>query len=53
MGILYSDLDCFILGPVDHELVLRALSRALEMTELAYLDMTDKLIDTNPELALL
>ncbi|KAL3039429.1 hypothetical protein AAZX31_01G185800 [Glycine max] len=40
-------------GPVDHELVLRALSRALEMTELAYLDMTDKLIDTNPELALM
>ncbi|KAL2348257.1 hypothetical protein Fmac_002257 [Flemingia macrophylla] len=40
-------------GPVDHELVLGALSRALEMTELAYLDMTDKLIDTNPELALM
>ncbi|RDX82540.1 Protein phosphatase 2C 29, partial [Mucuna pruriens] len=40
-------------GPVDHELVLRALSRALEITELAYLDMTDKLIDTNPELALM
>ncbi|KAL5168295.1 Protein phosphatase 2C 29 [Glycine soja] len=40
-------------GPVDHDLVLRALSRALEMTELAYLDMTDKLIDTNPELALM
>ncbi|XP_020217516.1 protein phosphatase 2C 29 [Cajanus cajan] len=40
-------------GPVDHELVLGALSRALEMTELAYLDMTDKLIDSNPELALM
>ncbi|KAG8634102.1 protein phosphatase 2C 29 [Manihot esculenta] len=40
-------------GPVDHELVLRALSRALEMTELAYLDMTDKVLDTNPELALM
>lgn len=40
-------------GPVDHELVLGALSRALEITELAYLDMTDKLIDTNPELALM
>ncbi|XP_061345094.1 protein phosphatase 2C 29-like [Gastrolobium bilobum] len=40
-------------GPVDHDLVLRALSRALEMTELAYLDMTDKVIDTNPELALM
>ncbi|XP_057978035.1 protein phosphatase 2C 29 isoform X2 [Malania oleifera] len=40
-------------GPVDHELVLRALSRALEVTEFAYLDMTDKFIDTNPELALM
>ncbi|XP_061988371.1 protein phosphatase 2C 29 [Rosa rugosa] len=40
-------------GPVDHELVLRALSRALQVTELAYLDMTDKVIDTNPELALM
>ncbi|KAB1215889.1 Protein phosphatase 2C 29 [Morella rubra] len=40
-------------GPVDHELVLGALSRALELTELAYLDMTDKVIDTNPELALM
>ncbi|KAK3183066.1 hypothetical protein Dsin_030352 [Dipteronia sinensis] len=40
-------------GPVDHELVLRALSRGLELTELAYLDMTDKVLDTNPELALM
>lgn len=40
-------------GPVDHELVLRALSKALEVTELAYLDMTDKVMDTNPELALM
>ena len=40
-------------GPVDHELVLKALSQALELTELAYLDMTDKVIDTNPELALM
>ncbi|OMO77235.1 phosphatase 2C (PP2C)-like protein [Corchorus capsularis] len=40
-------------GPVDHELVLSALSRALEVTELAYLDMTDKVLDTNPELALM
>lgn len=40
-------------GPVDHELVLRALSRALEVTELAYLEMTDKVLDTNPELALM
>ncbi|XP_044485964.1 protein phosphatase 2C 29 [Mangifera indica] len=40
-------------GPVDHELVLAAMSRALELTELAYLDMTDKVLDTNPELALM
>ncbi|RDY09743.1 Protein phosphatase 2C 29 [Mucuna pruriens] len=40
-------------GPVDHGLVLNALSRALQVTELAYLDMTDKLLDTNPELALM
>ncbi|KAF3449472.1 hypothetical protein FNV43_RR10200 [Rhamnella rubrinervis] len=40
-------------GPVDHQLVLRALSRALEVTELAYLEMTDKVLDTNPELALM
>ncbi|KAF4354893.1 hypothetical protein F8388_013842 [Cannabis sativa] len=40
-------------GPVDHELVLGALSRGLELTELAYLDMTDKVLDTNPELALM
>ncbi|KAF8380677.1 hypothetical protein HHK36_028167 [Tetracentron sinense] len=40
-------------GPVDHELVLRALSRALEVTELAYLEMTDKVLDRNPELALM
>lgn len=41
------------LGPVDHDLVLNAMSRALEVTELAYLDMTEKLLDTNPELALM
>ncbi|KAI4371493.1 hypothetical protein MLD38_019721 [Melastoma candidum] len=40
-------------GPVDHELVLRAMSRALEATEAAYLEMSDKLIDTHPELALM
>ncbi|CAN1746125.1 Protein phosphatase 2C 29 [Linum perenne] len=40
-------------GPVDHDLVLRALSRALDVTELAYLDMTDKVLGTNPELALM
>ncbi|XP_010269976.1 PREDICTED: protein phosphatase 2C 29 [Nelumbo nucifera] len=40
-------------GPIDHESVLRALSRALEITELAYLEMTDKVLDRNPELALM
>lgn len=40
-------------GPVDHELVLRAMSRALEVTEHAYLDMTDKVMDQYPELALM
>ncbi|CAL5429536.1 unnamed protein product [Camellia sinensis] len=40
-------------GPVDHGLVLGAISRALELTELAYLDMTDKVLDRNPELALM
>ncbi|XP_071706452.1 protein phosphatase 2C 29-like [Rutidosis leptorrhynchoides] len=40
-------------GPVDHDLVLKAMSRALEVTELAYLDMTDKVMDQYPELALM
>ncbi|KAK3024710.1 hypothetical protein RJ639_042932, partial [Escallonia herrerae] len=40
-------------GPVDHGLVLGAISRALELTELAYLDMTDKVLDRYPELALM
>nr|XP_043629479.1 LOW QUALITY PROTEIN: protein phosphatase 2C 29-like [Erigeron canadensis] len=40
-------------GPVDHDLVLRAMSRALEVTEVAYLDMTDKVMDQYPELALM
>ncbi|GJX08280.1 hypothetical protein Tco_0196212, partial [Tanacetum coccineum] len=29
-------------GPVDHELVFKAMSKALEVTNLAYLDLTDK-----------
>lgn len=41
------------IGPVDHELVLRAMSRALEVTELGFLDMTDKVLDRYPELALM
>ncbi|KAJ8426291.1 hypothetical protein Cgig2_007522 [Carnegiea gigantea] len=40
-------------GPVDHELVLKALSQALEKTENAYLDLTEKVIDRYPELALM
>ncbi|KAJ4957999.1 hypothetical protein NE237_025110 [Protea cynaroides] len=39
-------------GPIDHGSVLRALSRALEVSESAYLEMTDKVLDGNPELAL-
>ncbi|KAK1408014.1 hypothetical protein QVD17_39644 [Tagetes erecta] len=41
------------IGPVDHEMVLKAMSRALQLTELAYLDMTDKVMDQYPELALM
>ncbi|KAG9152760.1 hypothetical protein Leryth_018915 [Lithospermum erythrorhizon] len=40
-------------GPVDHELVLQAMTRALEVTELAYLSMTEKVLDRYPELALM
>ncbi|XP_073143657.1 protein phosphatase 2C 29 isoform X2 [Henckelia pumila] len=40
-------------GVVDHELVLSAMSRALEMTERAYLDLTDRVLDRYPELALM
>lgn len=40
-------------GPVDPDMVLRAMSRALEVTELAYLNMTDKVLDRYPELALM
>ncbi|CAA0838069.1 Protein phosphatase 2C 29 [Striga hermonthica] len=41
------------IGVVDHELVLSAMSRALEVTEQAYLDMTDRVLDRYPELALM
>lgn len=40
-------------GLVDHDLVLNAMSRALEVTEQAYLDMTDRVLDRYPELALM
>ncbi|XP_075522936.1 protein phosphatase 2C 29-like [Primulina tabacum] len=40
-------------GVVDHDLVLSAMSRALEMTEQSYLDLTDRVLDRYPELALM
>ncbi|MQL72935.1 hypothetical protein Taro_005259 [Colocasia esculenta] len=40
-------------GPVDHDAVLKAMSRALETTEEAYMNMVDKTLDRNPELALM
>eukprot|EP01018_Ginkgo_biloba_P008492 Gb_11314 [translate_table: standard] len=40
-------------GVVDHVAVLNALARALEATEGAYLEMADKVLDENPELALM
>ncbi|XP_058086294.1 protein phosphatase 2C 29 isoform X1 [Magnolia sinica] len=40
-------------GPADHDSVLSALSRALDITEVSYLEMTDKVLDRNPELALM
>lgn len=40
-------------GVVDHDAVLRAMARALESTEEAYMEMVEKALDTNPELALM
>ncbi|KAL0740478.1 hypothetical protein Bca4012_081991 [Brassica carinata] len=40
-------------GTVDHELVLKAMSNGLEATEQAFLEMTEKVLETNPELALM
>ncbi|VVB02187.1 unnamed protein product [Arabis nemorensis] len=40
-------------GTVDHELVLKAMSNGLQSTEQAFLEMTDKVLNTNPELALM
>ncbi|CAL9069751.1 unnamed protein product [Musa banksii] len=40
-------------GPVDHDAVLKAMTRALEATEEAYVDMVEKALDKNPELALM
>ncbi|KAL5792081.1 hypothetical protein ACOSP7_000675 [Xanthoceras sorbifolium] len=40
-------------GVVDNDAVLRAMARALDNTEEAYMDMVEKALDTNPELALM
>ncbi|XP_010908775.1 protein phosphatase 2C 32 isoform X2 [Elaeis guineensis] len=40
-------------GPVDHDAVLQAMSRALEATEEAYMEMVENALDKNPELALM
>ncbi|KAL5700445.1 hypothetical protein ACHQM5_025888 [Ranunculus cassubicifolius] len=40
-------------GIIDHDAVLRAMSRALETTEEGYLEMVEKMLDRNPELALM
>ncbi|XP_008227753.1 PREDICTED: protein phosphatase 2C 32 [Prunus mume] len=40
-------------GIVDHAAVLRAMSRALEWTEEAYMEMVEKALDKNAELALM
>ncbi|XWS36003.1 hypothetical protein CRYUN_Cryun20dG0044600 [Craigia yunnanensis] len=40
-------------GVVDHDAVLRTMARALESTEEAYMEMVEKALDINPELALM
>ncbi|CAL4914596.1 unnamed protein product [Urochloa decumbens] len=40
-------------GPVEHDAVLRAMSRALETTEEAYMEIVEKELDRHPELALM
>ncbi|KAL6008967.1 hypothetical protein ACLOJK_022194 [Asimina triloba] len=40
-------------GPVDHVAVLNAMTRALETTEEAYMEMVEESLDRNPELALM
>ncbi|KAF5455519.1 hypothetical protein F2P56_025084 [Juglans regia] len=40
-------------GVVDHDTVLRAMARALERTEEDYMEMVEKALDKNPELALM
>ncbi|GJN31603.1 hypothetical protein PR202_gn00114 [Eleusine coracana subsp. coracana] len=41
------------LGPVDHDAVLKAMSRALQTTEEAYMEIVEKELDRNPELGLM
>ncbi|RCV44637.1 hypothetical protein SETIT_9G390700v2 [Setaria italica] len=40
-------------GPVEHDAVLRAMSRALETTEEAYMEIVERELDRHPELALM
>ncbi|XP_037496172.1 protein phosphatase 2C 32 isoform X2 [Jatropha curcas] len=40
-------------GIIDHDAVLRAMSRALDHTEEAYMEMVEKTLDKNAELALM
>lgn len=40
-------------GAVDHDAVLRAMERALATTEDAYTEMVEKMLDRNPEIALM
>ncbi|KAF8720912.1 hypothetical protein HU200_023314 [Digitaria exilis] len=40
-------------GPVEHDAVLRAMSRALETTEEAYMEIVESELDRHPELALM
>ncbi|XP_010920595.1 probable protein phosphatase 2C 23 [Elaeis guineensis] len=40
-------------GAANHKEVLKALSQALRKTEAAYLDIADKMVSENPELALM
>ncbi|PON88804.1 Protein phosphatase [Trema orientale] len=40
-------------GTIDHTLVLKAMARALERTEEAYMEMVEEALDKNPELALM
>ncbi|CAM8943656.1 unnamed protein product [Rhodiola kirilowii] len=49
----FSIDDAISVNRAGSELVLNAMSRALHMTEAAYLDITDKFLDRNPELALM